>query len=491
MKKNITIYLLLLAAIFFACSEDKGNYDYAPANNLKIKGIPTDTAVQSYEVLKLVPEFERSLLPSEEGLVYSWTIEGEEVATTRDLEYTIPGSLNVGKHDCRYIVTDSKNDMKYFYSFNISVTSPFSWGYYFLCEGANKESILSYFSAKEGTTDCIHVDNIGGYSLGSEPKAIIEQFGNISSLGDYYYTFYVISAKGETPTIITDNGAFMPTGLITNSSFMFEGDSYNPTDGVMMATGTPYFISNEKIYSYNSGLLYRPAQHDKEYKWSHPASYYGYVFVFDELSKKYYVLKKQINDPEQGLVSDSYALDRVIEIKEQPSYEGQTLITQSVGMDADAHVLSLALAESGKINLVSLQYIDFRAAKDEDPEIKEQGILKTSESLSLAGADANTRGILVGQDWYFVVGSKVYTSPVLKPQLADLTTLPDDLGVPVAVAVSSKETHLIIATYDAGSSHENKGSFALVDLTTKEVKVHRNVMGKCVVAKGYDANPWF
>ena len=36
MKKNITIYLLLLVTIFFACSEDKGNYDYDPANNLKI-----------------------------------------------------------------------------------------------------------------------------------------------------------------------------------------------------------------------------------------------------------------------------------------------------------------------------------------------------------------------------------------------------------------------------------------------------------------------
>ncbi|MFR7878232.1 MAG: hypothetical protein ACLU4J_18580 [Butyricimonas paravirosa] len=48
----------------------------------------------------------------------------------------------------------------------------------------------------------------------------------------------------------------------------------------------------------------------------------------------------------------------------------------------------------------------------------------------------------------------------MKPQLADLTTLPDDLGAPVAVAVSSR-AHLIIATYDAGSSHENKGSFAL------------------------------
>ena len=191
------------------------------------------------------------------------------------------------------------------------------------------------------------------------------------------------------------------------------------------------------------------------------------------------------------MLSVSYALDRVVEIDGQPSYDGQTLITQSVGTDADAHILSLALAESGKINLISLRYINFRAAEDEAPEIKEQGILNASESLSLAGADANTRGILVGQDWYFVVGNKVYTSPVLMPQLADLTTLPDGLGVPVAVAVSSKETHLIIATYDASSSHENKGSFALVDLTTKEVKVYRNVMGKCVVAKGFDANPWF
>ncbi|MFR7878235.1 MAG: hypothetical protein ACLU4J_18595 [Butyricimonas paravirosa] len=40
MKKNITIYLFAGSDIF-ACSEDKGNYDYAPANNLKIKGIPT------------------------------------------------------------------------------------------------------------------------------------------------------------------------------------------------------------------------------------------------------------------------------------------------------------------------------------------------------------------------------------------------------------------------------------------------------------------
>ena len=30
-------------------------------------------------------------------------------------------------------------------------------------------------------------------------------------------------------------------------------------------------------------------------------------------------------------------------------------------------------------------------------------------------------------------------------------------------------------------------SFAIVDLMSKEVTLHRNVMGKCVVAKGYDS----
>ena len=117
--------------------------------------------------------------------------------------------------------------------------------------------------------------------------------------------------------------------------------------------------------------------------------------------------------------------------------------------------------------------------------------MKSIETLALAGVDVNTRGILVEKDWYFVVGNKVYTSPVQKPQLTELTTLPDDLGEPVAVAISAKETYLIVAMYDSHSSHENKGSFLLVDLTSKEVIVHRNVMGKCVVAKGYDVNPWF
>ena len=281
----------------------------------------------------------------------------------------------------------------------------------------------------------------------------------------------------------------MPSGLINDHSFIYEGDTFNPTDAVYMLTDAVYYVSNGKIYSYNSGLLYRAAKHDKEYYWSNPASAYTYVYVFDELSKKFYILKNQIDDPALGLVSDPYALDRVVEIKNQPSYEGQTIIHKYVSR---AHVMSMATAQTGKINLISFEYIDFKKATEEEPAVNEDGHLLEMETLPLAGADANTKGVLVAEnDWYFVVGNKVYTTPVLKPTLADFVTLPDDIGKPVAVAVSAKETQLIIATYDAGSPKEYKGSFVIVDLMSREVTVHRNVMGKCVVAKGYDSNPWW
>ena len=193
-----------------------------------------------------------------------------------------------------YVVTDTKNGMKYFVDFNVNVVSNFSWGYYFLCEEPDQSAVLSYFSSKEGTTECLHATKIGDYALGKQPKAIIDHFGNISSLNDYFYSFNIITSQGDNPVIMTNNGAFMPSGLINDQSFIYEGDTFNPTDAVYMLTDAVYYVSNGKIYSYNSGLLYRAAKHDKEYYWSNPASAYTYVYVFDELSKKFYILGKHI-----------------------------------------------------------------------------------------------------------------------------------------------------------------------------------------------------
>ena len=149
----------------------------------------------------------------------------ERIGTNRDLAYFVPETLNVGKYDCRYVVTDTKNGMKYFVDFNVNVVSNFSWGYYFLCEEPDQSAVLSYFSSKEGTTECLHATKIGDYALGKQPKAIIDHFGNISSLNDYFYSFNIITSQGDNPVIMTNNGAFMPSGLINDQSFIYEGDT--------------------------------------------------------------------------------------------------------------------------------------------------------------------------------------------------------------------------------------------------------------------------
>ena len=71
-------------------------------------------------------------------------------------------------------------------------------------------------------------------------------------------------------------------------------------------------------------------------------------------------------------MSDPYALDRVVEIKNQPSYEGQTIIHKYVSR---AHVMSMATAQTGKINLISFEYIDFKKATEEEPAVNEDGHL--------------------------------------------------------------------------------------------------------------------
>ena len=481
--------ILILAVLFSCCSRDRGNYDYTAVNTLAIEGIPDDTVALHGELLKLTPVFERSLDSVEAGLVYSWTLAGQEIATTRNLEYVIPNGLDVKKYDCCYTVTDTENGMKYFKEFNISVTSPFSWGYYFLCEEPDGSTVLSYFSTKEGTTECLHTTSVGDVAFGKKPKALLDEFGHISSLNDYFYTMYIITEEGENPVIVTNNGSFMPTALINNSCLMFDEESFQPEEGLIMMTGDICFVSNGKLHTYNSGLLYRAGKHDKEYYWSHMASVYTYIYVYDELSHKFYILKNQINDPAAGLISDPYAYDRVVEIEGQPSYEGQTIIYQTVTQEQKMY---MAMAQEGHINLITLAYIDNQEETENEPARFEYGYVEGEVDLPLSEADENAKGVLVAEnDWYFVAGNKVYTSPLLLPELKEFVTLPGGIGEVTAIAVSSKETSLIIATYDEGSTEEYKGSFVLLDLASKEMTVHKNVMGKCVVAKGYDANPWF
>ena len=107
-EKSIGLYIIVLITLFYSCAEDKGNYDYKAVNEVIVTGVTEDTSVMRGEVLNIHPVIGRSLQASEEGLEYSWSLAGKESGTNRDLAYFVPETLNVGKYDCRYVVTDTK-----------------------------------------------------------------------------------------------------------------------------------------------------------------------------------------------------------------------------------------------------------------------------------------------------------------------------------------------------------------------------------------------
>lgn len=478
-----TVIFSVLVAIS-SCAEDKGNYNYHNVNDIEITGIPSDTSVVNLEVLGITPVFTHSLSGNEEDLEYSWTVRGVEIATTRNLNFEIPTSYSAGRLDCLYTVTDTKTGMKFYRSFYVNVVSPFNWGYYLLCEKSDKTTVLSYFSTKEGNTEFLHPEGVGDYNFGTEPVGLSASFGNISSLGNYYWTFSVISKGGNNNVITTNNGAFMPSQIINSGNFLYDGYTFEPTGAVKLASGDQYYISNGGLIRFSAGLLYRPG-YTSGYKWGHVNGYYGYVFAFDELTNRFYVVKPQLNDPANGLIRDNYALDRVVEIRDQPDLNGGKVLTSSLTYAATQR-LDYVAASQGELKIVTLAYTDNQTT---EPVLFEDGACTGVSTHTIADMDANSKIIAIGNDWYLATRNKIYTSPKLLPKFEDFVELPSDIGAPVAIAASCKLKYILIATYDPTSSAEKKGSFVEIEIVTKKITVHKNVIDKCVEIGAYNSDP--
>ncbi len=486
MKNKILILSIVVLSISPSCYRDLGNYDYTAINELEISGIPSDTSVQKFEILKINPIFKRSIDETEDGLIYSWKCVDKEISTNRNLEYEIPSGVKAGRNDFYFTVTDTKTGMRFLKTFDVNVVSPFSWGYYFLCENDEKRTVLSYFSTKKDNERFINTTSVGDYEFGFEPVAMGSSFGNISSLGNYYWTFSIVSKKGDYNVITTENGSFMPNAIISSESFITPGITFNPTETITLGDKSLYYVSDGKVVRYSSGLLYRPGN-TPNYKWSNLAGYYGYIFGFDEITRKYYVLKTQINDPVNGLVADNYALDRVVPIDNQPDITGLTIIGTAHDYDFPFQTLEYIVAGNNEIKIITLKYADNDPYSE--PALFEYGECSNVVTIQISGVDKNSKIIELDNDWYITAKNKIYSSPKLLPSFKEFITLPQDLGDIVAIQPSAKQQYLLVATYNPASSEQHKGSFAEVEIKDKKYTIYQNVFDKCVKIGAFNSDP--
>lgn len=487
MKKLIYILALFVAILSVGCVEDKGHYDYTKINEITISNIDKSYSLIDGSDFVIEPYLDFLQDSLEDGLKYRWTINGEEVATTRNLNYTIPTTLGFGKKDCRYEIVDHKNGMKYFQSFELEITSFFSWGYYFLTKRADNSTELGYFSVRKENQEFAYTSEIGDYQFGNDPQVIKGNWGNVKLNGATTYCFYftVITKEGEYPVINSETATFYPRSLITEAHFFDKeaGYKFDPIDKVHMTSNdNDFYFSNGQVIGFVERMLYRPAIHSGgSYYWTHPignSSGEKNCFAFDEISKKYYYLRCERDDIIQGILGDSYALDKVVEIENFPSLEGHTILVASEGPWAWPVKPGIITYDNG-----TTHFVNFTVNPD-NPWYYPTDDAKVTSHQTLTMSYLNEKSIGVGTefDWFVSGEGGIYRAPKENvSEIKEFTKIPEEFGTVTSMQLSVNATKIVVSTYNPASSSERKGSVLFIDSTSGEiVDSYQNVIHECV-----------
>jgi hypothetical protein len=235
--------LLLLAAV--ACTEDKGNYDYVPLNELTLEGM-----AESYQVEKDSAFAISMTITGETGfseanydfLWYAWnTLDEKSIPDTLSYEKNLDMvmSLPVGEYTLRYVVTDKETGVYYAAEADLSVINSFSKGVVALSRIEGGESDLTFINSVNTVTKHAYKEANAGISAGMEPLGVYY-------LGGGYGTKNVLLIATEEKQMTVE-----PVDFTDYRSLA--GWFYLEPEGTVEAFGTDgldeYLIIDGKAYS--------------------------------------------------------------------------------------------------------------------------------------------------------------------------------------------------------------------------------------------------
>lgn len=115
MNKLFIYFGLVAAVLLTGCYKDKGNIDYKPLSDAKISGIGYSYTLYLGDKWNVPVEIEYSLDTPEE-VAYLWKVNGDTIATTKDLDVTVSFPLKENM-PAEYVVTDLSNGVRTIYLF--------------------------------------------------------------------------------------------------------------------------------------------------------------------------------------------------------------------------------------------------------------------------------------------------------------------------------------------------------------------------------------
>lgn len=176
--KRIAIIMGVLLSVVMACTEDKGNYDYLPLNELTLEGM-----AESYQVEKDSAFAISMTITGEAGffeanydfLWYVWNELDEEaipdtLSYEKDLDMVM--SLPIGEYTLRYVVTEKETGVYYAAEADLSVINSFSKGVVALSRIEGGDSDLTFINSVNTVTKHAYKEANAGVSAGNGPLGI-------------------------------------------------------------------------------------------------------------------------------------------------------------------------------------------------------------------------------------------------------------------------------------------------------------------------------
>ena len=168
----------MIGILFFgavACTEDKGNYDYTPLNDLSIAGIESAYMIERDSQLVIpvtitgTEGFDESRY---EYLWYIWRVNNAADPDTLSYEkdLNVPISVVAGSYDMRYLVTDKETDIVYTSRATLDVIDSYSQGVMAL-SSAGGEADVTFINAVNAISTHVYRE-ANGESAGSNPSGI-------------------------------------------------------------------------------------------------------------------------------------------------------------------------------------------------------------------------------------------------------------------------------------------------------------------------------
>ena len=142
MKKVFAILYVFVLCGMFSCYEDKGDYDYRDINEINISGIEDSYERVKWADLKIAPDLACSMSESD-SLAYAWEVDGKTVSREKNLDYSVDVDIADDPYKCRYVVTNTKGNVRYFHEFTLKVVTDFNRGLLVLSE-QDGNALLSF-----------------------------------------------------------------------------------------------------------------------------------------------------------------------------------------------------------------------------------------------------------------------------------------------------------------------------------------------------------